>query len=206
MWAYPSTEALVVTVIDGSKFYLSLARSMLATIGVRRVHVYEHPIEALKDLLAQSTDVIVVDAQLPLNISCLRFIRALRDASRAPLCFIPIIVTACRPTKSFVEATIRNSASSLLAKPYSPLALKHRLIRVTADRDKLVLRDGRYVVSEILDTMEARALIANPSMLATLMHGGSDTGQNGALQSMVNMLLADEKDNKISDAAPAQTA
>jgi len=204
MWVYPSTESLEVTVIDGSKFYSSLTRSMLATIGVRRAHVYDHPIEALKDLMAQPTDIIVVDAQLPLNISCLRFIRGLRDATRVPLCFIPIIVTVHRPTKSFVEATIRNGANSVLAKPYSPLTLKQRMIRAIADRDKLVLRDGRYVVSEILDTMEARALIANPSMLATLVHGGSDAGQNGALQSMVNTLLADEEADN-SSATPAQT-
>ena len=203
---FPNTATLEVTVVDGSKFYLSLTRSMLVTIGVRRTHVYDQPIEALRDLLAQPSDVIVVDSRLPLNISCLRLIRGMRDAARVPLCFIPIIVTTDYPTKSFVEAAIYNGANTVLAKPYSPLALKQRMIRVIADQDKLVLKDGRYVVAEILDTMEARALIANPSMLASLLHGGNEaTGQTSALQSMVDMLWATDDDSKARDTNSGRT-
>jgi CheY-like chemotaxis protein len=192
-----NTETLEITVIDGSKFYLSLTRSMLVTIGVRRTHVYDQPIEALRDLLAQPSDIIVVDSRLPLNISCLRLIRGMRDAARVPLCFIPIIVTTDHPTKSFVEAAIYNGANTVLAKPYSPLALKQRMTRVIADQDKLVLKDGRYVLAEILDSMEARALISNPSMLASLLHGGGETGgQTSALQSMVDMLWSNDESTK----------
>ncbi len=197
---FPNTDALEITVVDGSKFYLSLTRSMLVTIGVRRTHVYDQPIEALRDLLAQPSDIIVVDSKLPLNISCMRLIRGMRDAARVPLCFVPIIVTTDRPTRSFVEAAIFNGANTVLAKPYSPLALKQRMTRVIADQDKLVLKDGRYVLAEILDTMEARALIANPSMLASLLHGtgGGDegSGQTSALQSMVDMLWSNDEDTK----------
>ena len=207
MWMFPNTDTLEVTVVDGSKFYLSLTRSMLVTIGVRRAHIYDQPIEALRDLLAQPSDIVVVDQQLPLNISCLRLIRGLRDAARAPLCFIPIIVTTYRPTKSFVEAAIRNGANTVLAKPYSPLSLKQRMSRVVADRDKLVLKDGRYVLAEILDTMETRALIANPSMLDSLLHGGGETtGQTAALQSMVDMLWSNDEDTKQNNMISSQVA
>jgi|DewCreStandDraft_4_1066084.scaffolds.fasta_scaffold04336_10 CheY-like chemotaxis protein len=189
-----NTTAMEVTVLDGSKYYMSLTRSMLNTIGVRRALLYDQPIEALRDLLAQPSDVVVVDSELPQNISCLRLIRGMRDPARAPLCFIPIIVTTYRPTKSFVEAAIRNGANTVLAKPYSPLALKQRLIRAVADRDKLVLKDGRYVMAEILDSMEARALAANPTMLAALLHGaGGPNSQTDALQSMINMLWSNEE-------------
>ena len=193
MWTFANTGALEVVVVDASKFQLSLTRTMLAQIGVRRTRAYDHPIEALSDMMAEPSGLIIVDADLPMNISSLRLIYGLRDPAIVPLCFTPIIITVTDPTKTFVEDAIRHGANNVLAKPYSPTALKQRIQRVTADRDKLVIKDGRYVVAEILDTMEARALSSDPSMLAAILHSGGDTpSPKAALKTMIDMLWVDD--------------
>lgn len=194
MWTFGNTSALEVVVLDASKFQLSLTRTMLSQIGVRRTRAYDHPIEALSDMMAEPCGLIMVDADLPLNISCLRLLYGLRDPAIVPLCFTPIIITAVDPTKTFVEEAIRHGANSVLAKPYSPMMLKQRIQRVLADRDKLVIKDGRYVLAEILDTMEARALSSDPSMLAAILHSGGDTpSPKAAFKTMIDMLWLDDE-------------
>lgn len=194
MWSFANTSALEVAVLDASKFQLSLTRTMLAQIGVRRTRTYDHPIECLSDMMAEPSGLLVVDADLPMNISSLRLIYGLRDPAIVPLCFTPIIITVADPTKTFVEESIRHGANSVLAKPFSPLTLKQRIQRVIADRDKLVVKDGRYMVAEILDTMEARALSSDPSMLAAILH--SESGgptPKAALKTMIDMLWIDDE-------------
>jgi two-component system chemotaxis response regulator CheY len=194
MWNFANTGALEIVVIDASKFQLSLTRTMLSQIGVRRTRAYDNPLEALSDMMAEPSGLILVDADLPLNISCLRLIYGLRDPAIVPLCFTPIVVTVTDPTKTFVEEAIRHGANSVLAKPYSPMMLKQRIERVLADRDKLVLKDGRYVLAEILDTMEARALSSDPSLLAAILHSGGETpSPKAALKAMIDMLWLDEE-------------
>lgn len=194
MWSFANTGALEVVVVDASKFQLSLTRTMLAQIGVRRTRTYDHPLEALSDMMAEPSGLIFIDADLPMNISCLRLIYGLRDPAIVPLCFTPIIVTVTEPTKTFVEEAIRHGANSVLSKPYSPMTLKQRIERVIADRDKLVMKDGRYVLAEILDTMEARALSSDPSLLAAILHSGGDApSPKAALKTMIDMLWHDDE-------------
>jgi DNA-binding NarL/FixJ family response regulator len=146
-------------------------------------------------MMAEPSGLIVVDAYLPMNISCPRLVYGLRDPAIVPLCFTPIIITVSMPTKSFAEEAIRHGANSVLAKPYSPMALKQRIQRVVADRDKLVLKDGRYIMTEILDTMEARALSSDPSMLAAILHAGGDgPSPKAALNAMIEMLWTPDEE------------
>ena len=203
MWSFGNISTLEVAVLDGSKFQLSLTRTMLSQIGVRRTRTYDHPIEALSEVMAEPCGLIVVDADLPMNISSLQLVYGLRDPAIVPLCFTPIVITVTDPTKSFVEEAIRHGANSVLAKPYSPLALKQRMERALADRDKLVVKDGRYVVAEILDTMEARALSSDPSMLAAILHSGGETpSPKAALKTMIDMLWSQNDDNVETRRAP----
>lgn len=193
MWTFANINALEVIVLDASRYQLSLTRTMLSHIGVRRTRSYERPIDALGDMMAEPGGLLIIDSDLPMSISSLRLIYGLRDPAMVPICFTPIILTASEPTKTFVEQAIHHGVNSVLVKPYSPSTLKHRIQRVLADRDKLVLKDGRYVVAEILDTMEARALSSDPSMLATILHGddASGTSPAAAMRNMIDMLQAD---------------
>lgn len=204
MWSFGNISTLEVAVLDGSKFQLSLTRTMLSQIGVRRTRTYDHPIEALSEVMAEPCGLIVVDADLPMNISSLQLIYGLRDPAIVPLCFTPIVITVSDPTKTFVEEAIRHGANSVLAKPYSPLALKQRMERALADRDKLVVKDGRYVIAEILDTMEARALSSDPSMLAAILHSGGETpSPKAALKTMIDMLWSQNDDIVETRRAPS---
>lgn len=190
MWSFANISTLEVAVIDSSKFQLSQTRTMLSQIGVRRTRTYDNPIESLTELMAEPCGMFLIDADLPMNISSLELIYGLRDPAIVPLCFTPILVTVSEPTKSYVEDAIRHGANSVLAKPFSPLVLKQRIERTLEDRDKLVLKDGRYVVAEMLDTMEARALSSDPSMLAAIVHGGGDQrSPRAALWSMIETML-----------------
>ncbi len=158
-----------VFVLDSSKFYLSLTRSMLVHMSVGRVRSYDDPVHALRELLLEPGGLIIVDADLPARFSCLRLIRGLRHASLAPLCFAPIIVTSAYPTEPFVDGAMRHGAHTILAKPFSPLALKQRIDWCLADRQKLVIKEGYYVVEESIKAVEARATRAALPALAALL-------------------------------------
>jgi PleD family two-component response regulator len=194
MFGFMNTGALEVAVLDASKFQLSLARSMLGQIGIRNTRTYDQTFNALDELMVQPCNLLIMDADLPENISGLRLIRCLRSPDLAPLCFTPIIVTTYEPTHRFVEAAVRCGVNFVLSKPYSPRALQQRIDRVIADHGKLELRGGHYVHADVLDTFEARALCANPATLALLV-ASSDTSEgsltphtNLSRQTLINML------------------
>ena len=174
---YFNIYSLEVTVLDVSKFHLSLTRSILSQMGVRRIRVSDQLGVVLDALLAEPSGLLIIDSKLPEGISCLRLIRRIRSPVFQPLCFMPIIVTSTAPTDKFVEAAIRNGANYVVAKPYSLRVLQQRIQRVITDNDKLELKDDRYVLREMIDSMEARALCANPAMFAALRFG--DTAQDG---------------------------
>jgi response regulator RpfG family c-di-GMP phosphodiesterase len=203
MGSSTNMSALEVVVLDHSKFYLSLTRQMLTYLGVRRIRSYDDPEAALVDLLAEPSDLIVVDSKMPKHFVFLQLIRGLRDASLMPICLTPIIVTSSTPTKSFVEGAMRSGANTVLAKPFSPHALKQRVDRAFADRDKLVVKGHHYIVAEIVDALEARAMTANPSTLAAVLQGGEEAWSKVmALQSILKMMQSpDSSPGSIDDPA-----
>jgi DNA-binding NarL/FixJ family response regulator len=191
MFGFMNTSSMEVAVLDASKFYLTMTRSMLSQIGIRRTRIYDQPLNALDELMAQPCSLFIIDSDLPENISSLRLIRCLRSPTLAPLCFIPIIATTYSPTHKFVETAVRCGTNFVLAKPYSPRVLQQRIDRVMADNGSLVLRDGYYVHAEMLDTMEARALSSNPAMLALLIasgEGGAAPQTSLTRETLINML------------------
>jgi DNA-binding response OmpR family regulator len=169
---YFNIYSLEVSVLDISKFQLSLTRSILSQMGVRRIRVSDQLDAVLDALLTEPSGLLIVDSKLPEGMPCLRLVRRLRSPVFQPLCFMPIIVTSTAPTDRFVESAIRNGANYVVAKPFSLRVLQQRIQRVIADNDKLELKDDRYVLKEMIDSMEARALCANPAMFAALRFGG----------------------------------
>jgi len=191
---YFNIYSLEVTVLDASKFHLSLTRSILSQMGVRRIRISDQLGVVLDALLAEPSGLLIVDSKLPEGISCLRLIRRIRSPVFQPLCFMPIIVTSSAPTDKFVESAIRNGANYVIAKPYSLRVLQQRIQRVITDNDGLELKEDRYVLRQMIESMEARAMCANPALFASLRFGDANQeGRNPSdtkldRQSLIDML------------------
>ncbi|MBI3436161.1 MAG: response regulator [Proteobacteria bacterium] len=195
MGAQKGKHGLEVILLDASKFYLSLTRSMLLHMSVGRIRAYEDPVTALRGLLLEPSGLIIVDAQLPMTFSCLRLIRGLRHASLAPLCFVPIIVTTAWPTEQFIDNAIRNGAHAIVAKPFSPRSLKQRIDWALGDHHRLVINRGYYVVEDSIKSVEERAKRASPPALAALLRGSDQPFSDvTAVQSMIDMILSSDAD------------
>ena len=69
---------------------------------------------------------------------------------------MPIIVTAGEPTALFVEGAIAHGANSVLAHPYSPNTLRQRIHGVFTQGHKICLKDGMFVLVELLDALKRR--------------------------------------------------
>lgn len=180
-----------VIVLDQSKFSQSLTRMMLVHMNVARIRIFDEAVPALHDLILDPSDLVIVDADLPARFSCLKLIQGLKHASLAPLCYIPIIVTAATPTEQLVTAVGRSGAHAVLAKPFSPLALRQRIEWALSDHHTYVIESDRYVIEGVASTIEARSKRASLPAIAGLMsEQGQAWSQAAAVQSMIDQIIS----------------
>jgi len=83
-------EHLSVVVVEQSKPMQNIIRSVLTSIKVNRVRVYESAQEAMRGMYAERPHVVLTDLALK-PTSGIELIRLMRRTDMAPLCFVPII-------------------------------------------------------------------------------------------------------------------
>lgn len=179
-----------VIVLDPSKFFHSLTRMMLVHMEASRVRIYEEAVPAIHDLILDPSDLVIVDADLPARFSCLKLIQGLKHASLAPLCHIPIIVTAAAPTEQFVTAVARSGAHAVLAKPFSPIGLRQRIEWALSPHHTYGIENERYVIEGLTQSLEARTRRASLPAIANLMREqGKSWSEAAAVQSMIDQII-----------------
>lgn len=180
-----------VIVLDPCKFYHSLTRMMLLHMNIARIRIYEEPVPAMHDLILSPSDLVIVDADLPVRFSCLKLLQGLKHASLAPLCYIPVIVTAAKPTERFVTAAAQSGAHAVLAKPFSPLGLRQRIEWALSPHHSYVIENDRHVIEGMANAIEARTKRASLPGIASLMREqGQSWSEAAAVQSMVDKIFA----------------
>lgn len=125
---------LDIIVVEDSKPMQMIVRSILMTLNVGRIRIFESAEEALQSMLSEPPNLIITDYRMsPMN--GYQLLRLIRNHKMAPLCFVPVVMITAHGTRSVVEKAYRGGAHTVLVKPFSPKVLQSRL--------EWVIQDGR---------------------------------------------------------------
>ena len=142
-----SLEDLDVLIVDDSAKMRYLVRVILQNFGVANIRQARDGSTALAELDHKLPTVIISDWEMaPMN--GLEFIRAVRNANRDPLCFVPIIVLTGYASRPLIQQAFAAGATQLLVKPVTPANVLQRLNWVLED-DRPFKRDGNIYRQEI---------------------------------------------------------
>jgi two-component system chemotaxis response regulator CheY len=92
-----SIDSLDVVLVQDNRGSQAIMRSMISSLRVRRLRVFERAEEALGQMMIDPPHVVVTDWDMK-PMSGYRFIRTVRGKSMEPLCFVPIIVAMVNAT------------------------------------------------------------------------------------------------------------
>jgi DNA-binding response OmpR family regulator len=142
--------ALDIVVVEDSKPMQMILRSILMAMKVSRVRIFDSPETAFEAMLGEPPNLILTDWKME-PVSGYQFLRTIRHARMAPLCFVPVMFITAFGTREVVEKVMRAGAHQLLVKPLSPSALHKRLLWLLQD-DRQFEREeasGCYVVAGV---------------------------------------------------------
>lgn len=147
-----SLQSLDIIVLEDSKTMQVILRSMLASFGVRRIRMYESGEEALKAILAEPPNLLILDWRTR-SMSGYQLLKTIRLKEFYPVCLIPVMMITAHGTRALAEKAIRAGAQSFLVKPIAPRMLMERINWVLQDDRELVLHDDRYIIDGMLDML-----------------------------------------------------
>jgi two-component system chemotaxis response regulator CheY len=133
-----------VLVVDDESYMRKVVRTLLMSIGVRKIYEAANGVAGLELIRTMSPDVVIVDWQMP-GLDGRDFVRTVRSPETFPYPDIPIIMLTGHSERSRVLEAIESGVHEFLLKPVSSKALADRLQAVLHNPRKLVRRrDGLY--------------------------------------------------------------
>jgi CheY-like chemotaxis protein len=133
-----------VLVVDDESYMRKVVRTLLMSIGVRKIYEAANGVAGLELIRTMSPDVVIVDWQMP-GLDGRGFVRTVRSPETFPYPDVPIIMLTGHSERSRVLDAIESGVHEFLLKPVSSKALSDRLQAVLNNPRKLVRRpDGLY--------------------------------------------------------------
>ncbi|MDP6388524.1 MAG: response regulator [Alphaproteobacteria bacterium] len=120
-------ENLHVLVIDDNQYMLSIMRTILAAMGVRRVQCASDARAALETLGDVPPDIVITDWLME-PMDGLEFTRAVRASEDDAVRFLPIVMLTAFSEKDRVAEVRDCGVTEVLAKPVSPEAIYKRFV------------------------------------------------------------------------------
>lgn len=145
-------DHLDVLVVDASRPMQTILRSMLMSLKVGRIRIFDDGLEALQAMLAEPPHVIISDWHMK-PTSGYQLLRMIRHRQMEPLSFVPLIFVTSHGTRAVVERAFKEGAHHLLVKPMSPATLHQRLMWLAKDPRHFVRRGDRYVIEGVEEAM-----------------------------------------------------
>lgn len=177
--------ALDIVVVEDSKPMQIILRSILISMRVARVRVYDSPELALDAMLTEPPNLILTDWKMS-PFSGYQFLRMIRHRRMAPLCFVPVIFVTAFGTRALVEKVLRAGAHHLLVKPLAPSTLYKRLQWLVNDEREFVLDNetGFHSIAGVDAALTANLEKRTSLKQARLHHqrSGALTEREAALQ------------------------
>lgn len=150
-------EDIDAVVVEDSKPMQTILRSILLSLKVARVRVFDSVDDALEASLAEPPNVILTDWRME-PTSGYQFLRLVRHRHMEPLCYVPILFITAHGTRPLVDKALRAGAHHVLVKPVSPSTLYKRLRWLLSDDRPIILEhSGFYNIYGIQRAMDEQA-------------------------------------------------
>lgn len=154
-FAVPDQD-LDVVVVDDSKTMQGILRSILLSMKVKRIRVYDSADQAVHGMLSEPPNLILSEWQIG-GTSGQQFLHMLRARFMDPLCFVPVIVITAGATANILEKAMISGAHLLLVKPISPASLMERIAWLQRDSRPFVLGSrGAYEIEGINERVKTQ--------------------------------------------------
>ncbi|WP_436641183.1 response regulator [Microbaculum sp. FT89] len=154
--AYGKTLAsLDVVLVHDNRGAQAILRSMVSSMHIARLRVYDYAEQALSDMMVDPPTVLIAEWEMK-PMSGYRLVRTIREKDMEPLSFMPILAVTPMPTLSMVDRAFSIGVNNIVVMPVSPVALRHRFEWLLRDDREFVLQDNHYVLGGMEEVLEER--------------------------------------------------
>lgn len=148
-------DALDVVLVHDNRGAQGILRSMISSMRIGRLRVYDHADKALHDMMIDPPSALIAEWDMK-PMSGYRLTRLIRSRTMEPLCFVPILMVAPMPTLSLVDRAFSIGVSNIIVMPVSPVVLRRRLEWLAHDDRDFTLKGESYVLDGMDDVLEER--------------------------------------------------
>ena len=136
---------LEVLYADDQPHRRDVMRSLLLSLGVRRVQVAESGVEALKVFAGSPCGIVIAERDMA-PMDGVTLIRAIRAVSNYPRALVPTLIVGEPAPTEVVAAALGAGANHFLVKPVTGAKLYERMQWVITDSRPFAVKDGHYVI------------------------------------------------------------
>ncbi len=148
-----------VLVVDDEHYMRKVVRTMLMSIGVRKIFDASDGPAGLDLIREQAPDVVVLDWEMP-GLDGPGFVRMVRSPATFPYPNVPIIMLTGHGERSRVVEAVKIGVNEFLLKPVSSKALQDRIVAVLTN-PRQIMQSGDYYGP-------------TPRKMATAIHADND--------------------------------
>ncbi len=131
-----------VLVVDDEAYMRKVVRTLLMSVGVRKIYEAADGPAGLELIRTMAPDVVILDWEMP-GLDGPGFVRMVRSPETFPLPNVPIIMLTGHGERSRVIEAVKIGVNEFLLKPVSSKSLQDRLISVLA-KPRQIVKDGEY--------------------------------------------------------------
>ena len=132
-----------VLVVDDEYYTRKVIRTLLMSIGVKRIFEAGDGFDALDSIRISPPDIVLLDWEMP-KLDGPSFVRTVRSPETFPHPDLPIIMLTAHSERSRVIEAARLGVHEYLLKPVSIGALQSRLLSIVAHPRRMVQRGHYY--------------------------------------------------------------
>ncbi|OEJ63675.1 response regulator [Magnetovibrio blakemorei] len=122
-------EKLNFLLVDDDKHMLKIVKSVLNGLGVKSIHLAGDAMEAMKVMDDFPIDIVILDYNMT-PINGVTFARMVRDTSKSPSPFVPIIMLTAHTEFNRITEARDAGIHEYLAKPVSATNLYSRIATI----------------------------------------------------------------------------
>jgi len=148
-------EELDLVLVHDNRGAQAILRSMVASMHIARLRVYERAEKALHDMMIDPPTALIAEWHMK-PVSGYRLVRMIRNSSMTPLCFMPILAVTPMPTLSLVDKAFSVGVNNIIVMPIAPVVLRRRLEWLRSDSREFVLDGDQYVLDGIEEILDER--------------------------------------------------
>ena len=118
-----------ICVLDDNRNFQNLMRTLLRSMGFRRVDVFADPIAARAFVVETPCDLAFIDLVMP-GISGIEWVRTVRRSAMLANPTMPIALVTGHADRRVLDAAVNAGVDDLLVKPLSPATLHRHTMRL----------------------------------------------------------------------------